>query len=179
VFEDHFDDLDGWTTVSGMTLDATAGAPAGSAPSAFADVSGGRAYARQALPESYDEICSAVSVRLNRLTTTTVLMRLRTADNQAGGRLFTTSAGRLAIRSDVSGVQTFSTATLATGTWYRLELCATSGPSGTLTLDVDGTEVASFSGGMGGAGFGMVEIGEVAINDWSANFDDLVVTEPN
>ena len=32
---------------------------------------------------------------------------------------------------------------------------------------------------MGTAGFGMVEIGEAANNNWSANFDDLVVDEPD
>ena len=31
---------------------------------------------------------------------------------------------------------------------------------------------------MGSAGFGMVEIGETVNNNWSANFDDLVVNDP-
>ena len=34
LYENHFDDLGGWTTLSGLTLDTTAGAPAGAAPSA-------------------------------------------------------------------------------------------------------------------------------------------------
>ena len=35
VYENHFDDLDGWTSLSGFTLDTTAGAPAGAPPSAL------------------------------------------------------------------------------------------------------------------------------------------------
>ena len=141
LFENHFDDLNGWTTLSGLTLDATAGAPAGAAPSGLGDVNGTKAFARQALGSSYQAICSAVSIRVNRLTTSTVLMRLRTADNQAGARVFATANGTLYIRSDVAGQQLASSARLVTGTWARLELCATAGPTGTLTLTVDGAQV--------------------------------------
>ena len=35
VYENHFADLNGWTTLSGLTLDPASGAPAGSAPSAL------------------------------------------------------------------------------------------------------------------------------------------------
>jgi hypothetical protein len=178
VYENHFADLNGWTTLSGLTLDTANGAPAGAAPSALADVSGTRAYARQALGSSYNAICSAVSIRLNRQTTSTVLMRLRTADNQAGGRVFIAANGAISIRSDVSGVQTATGVRLLVGTWTTLKLCATAGASGTLSLAVDGTQVATYTGAMGTAGFGMVEIGETVNNDWSANLDDLVVTDP-
>ena len=115
VYENHFDNLDGWTTLTGLTLDTTAGAPAGAPPSALADVNGTRAFARRALGASYQEICSAVSIRLNRQTTSTVLMRLRTADNLAGGRVFVAANGTLYIRSDVAGVQTSSGVRLTAG----------------------------------------------------------------
>ena len=82
-----------------------------------------------------------MSVRLNRLTASTVLMRLRTADNQAGGRLFVTANGTLFIRSDVSGVQTSPASASPRGAWTRLELCATAGAAGSLTLKVDGAQV--------------------------------------
>jgi hypothetical protein len=142
-------------------------------------VSGAKAYARQGLGSSYDALCEAVSVRLNQpVTATTVLMRLRTADNQAGARVFLSSAGGLYIRSDVAGVQTYSGVRPAVGTWTRLEVCATDGANGTLTLEADGTQIATWTGNMGTAGFGMVEIGDTANNTWSANFDDLVVTDP-
>ena len=43
---------------------------------------------------------------------------------------------------------------------------------------MNGTQVASFAGDLGSAGFGMVEIGDTVNTNWSANFDDLVVDEP-
>ena len=73
------------------------------------------------------------------ITTTTVLMRLRTADNLAGGRVFVTANGTLYIRSDVAGVQTSSGCPAHHRHLDGLELCATAGASGTLTLAVNGT----------------------------------------
>ena len=105
-------------------------------------------------------------------------MRLRTADNQAGARVFASANGTLYIRSDVAGQQTASPVRLTIGSWARLELCATAGPAGTLTLAVDGSPATSYTGNMGTAGFGLVEIGETANNNWSANFDDVVVDDP-
>jgi hypothetical protein len=65
---------------------------------------------------------------------------------------------------------------LAVGTWTRFELCATGGPSGTLTLAIDGVPAATITAALP-AGFGMVELGDVTNNSWSAHFDDLVVEE--
>ena len=105
-------------------------------------------------------------------------MRLRTADNLAGGRVFVAANGTLYIRSDVAGVQTSSGVRLTAGSWTRLELCATAGPPARSRWRSTARRSASYTGDMGSAGFGMVEIGETVNNNWSANFDDLEVTEP-
>ena len=102
-----------------------------------------------------------MSVRINRLSASTVLMRLRTADNQAGGAgLHHRQRRRCTSAPTWPACRLASRLRLTTGTWTRLELCATAGPSGTLTLTVDGAPAASYTGNMGTAGFGMVEIGE-------------------
>ncbi|MBV9950690.1 MAG: hypothetical protein JO291_01970, partial [Acidimicrobiia bacterium] len=176
VFETHFDDLSSWTTQQGLTLDSGTGAPAGTAPSGLTNASTSKAYGRKDLGATYTALCETFSVRINNLTTTTVLSRFRTAANGAGVRVFVTSNGGLYIKSDVSGAQTYAGVRLVNGAWNDIELCATTGASGTITLQLNGTQVAQSTTGLADS-YGMVEIGDTVNNTWSANFDDLVVDD--
>ena len=76
-----------------------------------------------------------MSVNLNRHTTTTVLMRLRTAANGPVGRVFVNASRQLYIRSDVAGQQLNTGFTLALGTWTRLELCSKTAADGYLPAE--------------------------------------------
>ena len=119
-----------------------------------------------------------MSIRLNRQTTSTVLMRLRTADNLAGGRVFVAANGTLYIRSDVAGRPD----ELRGPAHRRLldEARALRHRRAVRHAHAGGRRHPGglLHGGHGRPGFGMVEIGETVNNNWSANFDDLEVTEP-
>jgi hypothetical protein len=179
LVEEHFDlGLDGWTNMLGFTLDSTNGAPTGAAPSAKADVNGTRASGLKAFRSATaPEVCASVSVDLTRMTTSTVLMRLRTAANGAVGRVFVNAQRQLYIRSDVAGVQMNTGLTLTLGTWTNLQLCTKTAADGYLQLKVDGVAGPIWTGNMGTTNPGAIEIGDAAANSWSANFDDVVVKD--
>jgi hypothetical protein len=181
LVEEHFDlGLDGWTGMVGFTLDSTTGAPAGTAPSAKVDVTGTRASGLHAFRSSTaSEVCASMSVQLNRLTTSTVLSRLRTAANGAVGRMFVNAQRQLYIRSDVAGTQMNTGFTLPLGTWTDLKLCTKTATDGYLQLTVNGVAGPVWTGNMGTTNPGAIEIGDAAANSWSANFDDIVVKDPN
>jgi hypothetical protein len=123
-------------------------------------------------------VCAALSVNLSRQTASTVLFRLRTATNGAVGRVFVNASRQLYIRSDVAGAQLNTGFVLTLGTWTRLELCTRTAADGYLQLEVDGVAGPVWSGNMGTTNAGAIEIGDTAANSWTANYDDIVVTDP-
>ena len=163
----------------GFTIDGTTGAPTGTAPSAKADVNGTRASGTRAFTSATaPEVCAALSVNVSRQTASTVLMRLRTAANGAVGRVFVNASRQLYIRSDVAGAQMNTGFTLTLGSWTRLELCTKTAADGYLQLKVDGVAGPVWNGNMGTTNAGAIEIGDAAANSWTADFDDIVVTDP-
>jgi hypothetical protein len=181
LVEEHFDlGLDAWSNMVGFTLDGTTGGPTGTAPSAKVDVSGTRGSGIKAFTSATaTEVCATLAVNLNRTTANTVLMRLRTAANGPVGRVFVNASRQLYVRSDVAGQQLSTGITLALGSWYSLELCAKTATDGYLALKVDGVAAPVWSGNLGTTNAGAIEIGDAAANNWSANFDDVVVRDPN
>ena len=180
LVEEHFDlGLDAWTNMLGFTSDDTIGAPTGTAPSAKADVNGTRASGTRAFSSATaPEVCAALSVNVSRQTASTVLFRLRTATNGAVGRVFVNASRQLYIRSDVAGAQLNTGFTLTLGSWTRLELCTRTAADGYLQLKVDGVAGPVWNGNMGTTNPGAIEIGDAAANSWTANYDDVVVTDP-
>jgi hypothetical protein len=83
------------------------------------------------------------------------------------------------IKSDVSGLQVSSSTQIGTG-WHQIELCGTVGAIGTWNLYRDGVRiVTNWSANTGTTPIGRVEIGDVSAKTFTANFDDVVVTDPD
>jgi hypothetical protein len=104
------------------------------------------------------------------------LLRLRTAADGPVARVYVTSGRILWIRSDVSGQQLSSRRSLPNA-WRTLELCATVGSPGSLTLSLNGSVVAGpWTADLGTTPIGRIQIGDTALKTWTANFDDVVVS---
>ena len=164
-----------WTSVTGLTVDAAQGAPA--APSARAAVVNARASASKTLGSTSSVLCMSERVNLASIGTTTVsLLRLRTASDGAIARVFVNSARRLALRSDVTGAQLVTTATLPLGSWRSVELCGDTAAGGRLSLYLDGALVGGpWTQSLGTAPFGRVMVGDSEAKTVTVNYDDVVV----
>jgi len=104
------------------------------------------------------------------------LLRLRTASDGAVARVFINSARRLALRSDVTGAQLVTTATLPSSAWRTVELCADTAGGGRLSLYVDGALVGGpWTQNIGTTPFGRVMVGDSDVKTIVVNYDDVVV----
>ncbi|MFL6136751.1 MAG: hypothetical protein ACJ74O_03010 [Frankiaceae bacterium] len=178
VLSDDFSGgLGGWSATR-MTLDSSRFPPAGSAPSVRAAPAAAAAYATTSLPGTYSAACVSADIDLQSLSTTAVLLRLRSAS--AGvARAYLTSTGYLAVRADPSGLTSTSTTKLPLGSWHSLRLCVTvgtGGTAGTVTLSLDGAQVRSLSASTGTAPVAVVQLGDTAAATLAVNYDDVVVT---
>jgi len=175
IFETGFDaGFDGWNQVTGFTVDATTGEPM--PPSARAQMSSSRAWAFKTLGGTYPTVCSSFRVNLASTTTGGSLLRLRTASDGPIVRVAITSSRVLQLRSDVSGVQISSTATLPLNTWTLLELCGTPGSAGSWSLYRNGTRVIGpWTQNTGTQPVGAFNIGSTDARTMTIRFDDVVV----
>jgi beta-propeller uncharacterized protein DUF5122 len=178
IFSDDFSsgNFSAWTSVTGLTIDATRGDP--SPPSARGNVSGQKGFASKTLGGTFNDICMSVRVNPSNLNGNSVdLFRIRTAANGPIVRVYTTSSGVLWIRSDFSGEQRSSGTALALNAWNRVELCGTVSP-GTWSLYRNGTQIVNgWTANSGTAPAGIVQIGETQLKTWTMNFDDVVVDQ--
>ena len=176
LFADGFDGgFTNWTSVTGLTVDAIRGAP--SPPSARAAVVNARASASKALGTTSSVLCMSERVNLTSIGTSTVsLLRLRTAADGAIARVFVNSARRLTMRSDVTGAQLLTTATLPLGAWRSVELCGDTTGGGRLSLYLDGVLVGGpWAQNLGATPFGRVMVGDSEVKTVTVNYDDIVV----
>jgi hypothetical protein len=165
-----------WTSVSGMTLDASIGGA--SPPSARAQTSASRAWAAKTLPATYPSACVSAAVNLASTSDGGSLLRFRTAGDTGIVRLYLTSGRGLSVRSDVSGASASTGVSLPTGTWTTLELCGTVGSSGTWTVYRNGTQVfGPWTANTGTAPIGRVVIGTPDPRTITVNVDDVVVDQ--
>jgi hypothetical protein len=175
VLSDDFSGGLGNWSVTRMTLDSSRFPATGAAPSLRAAPAAVAAYATATLPGTYASACVSADVDLQSLSTTAVLLRLRSS---AGGiaRAYLTSTGYLAVRADPAGLSSTSTTKLPLGSWHALRLCTTVGAAGTVTLSLDGTQVRSLSASTGTAPVAAVQLGDTAAATLAINYDDIVVT---
>jgi hypothetical protein len=177
IFSDDFSagNFSRWSGVTNLTIDTTTGGIA--APSARAVANGTRAWAYRTLASTHADLCQAMRVNVASIGTTSVdLIRLRTAADGGVARVYVSPARTLWIRSDAAGLQLSSSRQLPSG-WNTLELCATVGSPGTLSLALNGTTIAGpWTVGLGTTPIGRIQIGDTALKSWTANFDDVVVT---
>jgi Glycosyl hydrolase family 26 len=175
IFADAFDaGFANWTSVTGMTVDQTLGAPA--PPSARAQTSASRAWASKTLPATFGSACVSARVNLTSTTDGGALLRFRTASDGPIVRLYLTSSRGLSIRSDVSGASAATGVTIPTGSWSTLELCGSVGSSGTWTVYRNGAAVfGPWAANTGTTPIGRVVIGTPDARTITVNLDDVVV----
>ena len=165
-----------WSGSTNLTIDPTRGRTA--SPSARAQVTSSPAWAYKTLGTTLSTGCMSVGVNVtSRGSPFVTLLRLRTAANGKVARVFVNSTGVLWIKSDVSGLQVSSSTPIGTG-WHQIELCGTVGAMGTWNLYRDGVRiVTNWSANTGTTPIGRVEIGDAGAKTFTANFDDVVVTD--
>ena len=171
-FDDFSAGLAAWATVIRVTVDNTTGNPA--APSAGVQVSQQSAVAAAILPVTLSTICMSGDVNETQFAAN-VLMRLRTASDGPILRVSLDTAGRLRLRSDVSGLQSPAAVPLGTG-WHSVELCGSVGATGAWDLYLDGVKILDkWVADTGTTPVGRINIGDTSAKTWSANFDQVQV----
>ena len=161
--------------MTGLLVDPTQGAP--TAPSARAAVVNAHASASKTLGSTSSVLCMSERVNLASIGTATVsLLRLRTATDGAVARVFVNSARRLALRSDVTGAQLVTSATLPLSSWRSIELCADTSGGGRLSLYFDGNLVGGpWAQNLGTTPLGRIVVGDSEAKTVTVNYDDILV----
>ena len=174
VFADSFTSgLGAWTSVTNLALDGTSFPPSDTAPSVRASVSGLKAFAYHNLGSAYPSLCMSEAVNLSSIGPSAVaLLKLRTA-NQSVARAFANPSRILMVRGDVSGLTFSSGRALPTG-WNTIELCATVGTSGTLSLWLNGSQIGTWTTNNGTSPITRLQIGDDAAKTVTINFDEVV-----
>jgi hypothetical protein len=175
IFSEAFDNgLQAWTSVTNLTIDTTQGGLA--APSARAQVSGAKAFARRALGSTFPTVCLSASVRLAPGSSGSVaLLKLRTAANGPIGRVFSSPTGLLSIRSDVSGQQLATGVAMAIDAWNTVELCGTIGAAGAWNLYLNGSQIVDdWVTNNGTTPIGLIQIGDDTVKTFTMNIDDVI-----
>ena len=176
AFADDFSsgDFAAWTEVDNFLVDGTAGNP--SAPSALMQTVSDGATLRKDLDASLIDVCVSTQVRVQSTGGTALdLLRLRSTANGPIARSYIGSDGKLYLRSDFSGLQKNSGATLQSG-WNALEVCGTVGTGTTWDVYLNGAQIVTdWAADTGSDGVGRVQIGDPGNKTITANWDDVIV----
>ena len=179
VFTDGFDaGLGQWPDRSKTaTLDSATAPPGGAAPSLRLTAKNAAAYARHALGTTYGSICTAAWVDATSVSKKPVtLIAFRNASNKAIGRLQVDPTGALSVRSDVAGTTRATSGVLPLGTWGRVDVCVTTGATGSWSVWLNGTSVLqAWSANNGTSAVGTVQLGDESVKTFTINGDDVVV----
>ncbi|MEO8422449.1 MAG: sulfatase [Actinomycetota bacterium] len=178
IFADDFSGgLGQWSGVSGITIASNAGGVV--PPSALASSTGSRVNAFRAFGAGYASACVSFNARVNSIGSTSVaLMHLETASSGGIGRVSMSPARVLFIRADLTGATRYSLGALPLGTWNAIELCGTTGTSGTWSLYLNGSRIVGpWTANNGTVPFGGVGISQNVGKTYSVNFDDVVVDD--
>ena len=175
--DDFSGGLAGWSTTGAFDLDTSTGSTA--APSARVALAGNSAQGRRSLSATATNSCSAVDVRVTNISGSAkyTLMKLRTSGGSSVARVEVSSSQRLFVRADVAGPRFNVGRTMSFGSWHRLTLCVDVGPSGSLTLDLDGTRIGSWNANTGNQPVATLQLGDTAARTATVNWDDVLVTQ--
>ena len=175
--DDFSGGLAGWSTTGAFNLDPSTGSTA--APSARVAVAGSRAQGRRSLSTPATNVSAAVDVRVASISGSAkyTLMKLRTSGGSSVAHVEVSSSQGLFVRADVAGPRFNVGRTLSFGSWHRLTLCVDVGPSGSLTLGLDGTEIGSWNANTGSQPVATLQLGDTAVRTATVNWDDVLVTE--
>lgn len=176
-FADGFEGgLGAWSAVTNASIDDLAfdSAP----PAARFEVSNGKAFAYRPLSSPRSAVCLRASISIVQRGGGVVLLQLLAADGSPIARAIVSPTGELQARSDASGSLFSSGAQLPFG-WSRVGVCATTGPSGSVSLSLDGTPVGSWSTPMGSAKIGRLQVGDAGgSSSFVMYVDDVSATAP-
>ncbi len=162
-----------WTKVTNLTLDGSSGASA--PPSALGLVSGAASYAYHDLPATQASVCTRVALNVSSVGSPNVtVLRFRTAAGASIGRAYLTSARALYLRADVQGTAIATGVTFPSG-WTRLEVCLSTGASGSWSVYLNGSQIGSWTTDNGSTDVGRLQIGDTAPVTAAIGYDDVVV----
>jgi hypothetical protein len=166
-----------WTSTTRMSIDTGLGDTA--PPSARASVANQTAMAVKELSTTYTALCLSSKVNVVSRTGSMLILRLRPAGGTASiFRVVVNDAGLLQVRNDVAGV-VLTTGVALGSSWHTIELCGTVGTTGAWSLRRDGTTILNgWVTNTGTTPIGRVEVGSSGAATFTANWDDVVVSEP-
>ncbi len=168
-FIDHFDGgLTGWNGVTNARSEELAFASG--APSIRLEAAAAKAFAYRSLATPASTVCLKSDVAVVNRDAGLVLLQLLAADGAPIARAFVSATGELQARSDVSNVVISTGAQLPFG-WSTIQLCATTGAGGGLSVYLDGALLGQASTNTGSAKVGRLQIGDAT---GSKSFDMLV-----
>lgn len=145
---------------------------------------GDRAFAVAALAQPLDEIVVEVAFKLVSGGAHAVnLLRLQTPTPTNIATVFVNESRHLMLRNDVQGMNLWSSAVAAPGSWHVLRLrVAVAGPSGETEVWLDGERIDALSSTLvlGTAPVGRLMLGDnVAGRTFAVLFDDVTATTPD
>lgn len=168
-FVDRFDGgLTGWNGVTNARAEdlAFSSGP----PSIRLEVAAGKAFAYRSLAAATSTACLRSDVAVVNRDTSLVLLQLLADDGTPIARAFVSATGELQARSDVSNAVISTGAQLPFG-WSTVQLCATTGPGGGLSIYLDGALLGQVSTNTGATKIGRLQIGDAT---GSKSYDMLV-----
>ena len=178
IFADDFSSgtFGNWTSVTRLTVDGSQGAP--TPPSARGNPAAQSAFAYRDLSAPLANACLSVRVNAASFGGASVdLFRLRTSVGGPLAKVFASTTGVLSVRSDFSAAQISSGVALGTS-WHTVELCGTTGATGTWDLYRDGVRiVTAWAADTGPDPIGRIQIGDTAAKTWTVNFDDVILDQ--
>lgn len=166
---DGFDGgLNGWNGVTNARAEDLAFAS--EPPSVRLEAAGGSAFASRSLATPTSRVCLRSDVAVVNRDTSLVLLQLLAEDGTPIARAFVSATGELQARSDVSNAVISTGAQLPYG-WSTVQLCATTGGGGGLSIYLDGALLGQSSTNTGAKKIGRMQIGDAT---GSKTFDMLV-----
>jgi predicted small secreted protein len=171
-FVDDFDGgLTGWSGVTNARGEdlAFASGP----PSIRLEAAAGKAFAYRSLATPASTVCLRSDVAVVNRDASLVLLQLLAEDGTSIARAFVSATGELQARSDVSNAVISTGAQLPFG-WSTVQLCATTGAGGGLSIYLDGALLGQTATNMGAAKIGRLQIGDgTALKSFDMLVDDL------
>jgi chitodextrinase len=164
VFYDNFESggLTGWSTVSGVTVQSSVVHAGSYACRETSSGTGTYAYAN--LPGSYPELWAQAWVNVVSRSTSASLFGFRTASGASLVNVYIDASGRLSLRNNIGSVTSYSTSTIAAGSWHRITLHAVvNGSSSSLDVGLDGVAVSGLS--LTGQNLGTAPITKLQLGD--------------
>jgi hypothetical protein len=144
--------------------------------------SGTAAYAYKTLSAGSTELWAQGWVYVLSRSTSVNLFGYRTGTSASIVNVYIDASGRLSLRNNVAGVTTYSTTTIAAGSWHRVVLHAVvNGTASSLDVSLDGSQVPGLT--LTGQNLGTTPITRLQLGETSTGrtydvvLDDVTVSQ--